>query len=290
MSKQVFSFESMGTNWNVSIWDKISNYKVLKLKKTILESAEEFDNTYSRFIKSSLVVRIENKIGKIKVPTNFINILLLYGKMYDYSNGVINPLIGHTISDLGYDADYSLKKSNVARPTPNFSKTIKILDENHIQKNAPALFDFGAIGKGYFVDLASLYLYNQGIKRFLVNGSGDIYYQGEKEITVGLEHPDNTKKVIGSMKMKTGAMCASGVNRRKWDDSNHIINPISKTSVTDIIATWVVSESAAVADGLSTALFLCHPENFTEEFRFEYLILNKNYMVKRSKGFKAVLY
>lgn len=285
-----FSFTSMGTTWKITIWDNISNSKLTKLQKAITESAQTFDKTYSRFIKTSFVRKIEEKVGKIKVPPDFITMLALYNKLFDYSNNLINPLIGHTISDLGYDENYTLKKKKIVRSTPKLTDTIQIIDTTHIQKTAPCLFDFGAVGKGYFVDLISLFLYNVGITRFLVDGSGDIYYQGEKEISAGLEHPTDPKKVIGEIKIKTGALCASGINRRKWEEENHIINPISKVSVKEIIAVWVMSPSAAISDGLSTALFLVAPENFIEEFKFEYLILNKDFNVKRSKGFNAKLY
>lgn len=288
--KQEFLFESMGTNLSVTIWDTISISKLTKLKNNVIKLANEFDQTYSRFIPNSFIRKIENKTGKIKVPTNFINMLFLYGKLFDYSNGLINPLIGHTISDLGYDESYSLVKKGTIRKTPHFSQTIKILDQTHILKNAYCLIDIGALGKGYFVDIISLFLFSRGISHFLVNGSGDIFYQGEKEISCGLEHPNDPKKVIGEIKITTGSLCASGINRRAWSEKNHIVNPKTHESVTDILAVWVLSSSAVIADALSTALFLTPPENFQEEFKFEYLILNREYKVKRSKGFNAKLY
>lgn len=283
-------FESMGTNWKITIWDHISSHKLNVIKKQIIQMADEFDSAYSRFQKKSFVKKIENKIGKIKVSTDFINMLFLYTKLNQLSDGMINPLIGNTISDLGYDENYSLQKKSLIRKTPQLSNAIEIIDSTYIKKNLPCLFDFGALGKGYFVDLISFLLYQEKVKTFLVNGSGDIYYQGEKSITAGLEHPNDPKKVIGTLPLQNAALCASGINRRRWKEANHIINPVTHKSASEIIATWVIAESAALADGLATALFLCPPENFLKEFRFEYFILNKNYKVKRSSGFNAKLF
>lgn len=290
MSALSFSFLSMGTNWEVTIWDKIQSEKFQKIKQHIITSAEEFDRTYSRFIKNSLVRTMEQKTGIIEVPRDFNIMLSLYNKLYYDSQGKINPLIGHTISDLGYDESYSLTKKSQIRKIPKLDSAIQIIDETHIKKNIPFLLDFGALGKGHFIDLISLYLYTNNLTHFLVNGSGDMYYQGEKQITAGLEHPEDSKKIIGSIEITTGSLCASSTNRRKWGNTNHLIDATNILSETEILATWVYSDSCAISDGLATAFFFSPPENFLEDFKFEYLILNKDFKIKRSKGFNAVLY
>lgn len=290
MKSQKIIFDSMGTKWEITFWENVSSSKLSMLEKQIRKMADEFDSTYSRFKKDSFVWKIENKTGKIQVPFHFIQMLFLYMKLNQTSHGIINPLIGNSISDLGYDKTYSLKHKKTVRETPNLFDTIQILDQNYIKKTAPCLFDFGALGKGYFVDVVSAFLFQKKYNQFLVNGSGDIYYQGEEKITAGLEHPEESKKIVGTLSFKNKALCASGINRRKWENVNHIINPFTNTSQEEILATWVLSNSAAISDGIATALFFCPPENFLDDFQFEYLILNKEYKVKRSKGFNAKLF
>src|SRR5690606_19289386 len=116
-----------------------------------------------------------------------------------------------------------------------------------------------------------------------VNGSGDISYSGNEVIKVGLEHPKDQTKIIGVVDLTKGSMCSSGSNRRSWGKYHHIIDPDSLASTTEIIASWVIAPSATIADALATALFLSPPEAFASEFDFEYLLLNKNMKVKRSK-------
>ncbi len=153
------------------------------------------------------------------------------------------------------------------------------------------LIDLGALGKGYFVDKIAEFLAQKGMRRFLVNGSGDMVYKGDGQtLRVGLEHPEDATKVIGVVEMTDGAMCGSGSNRRKWDKYHHTLDPFSLTSPNEVIATWVTAESAAVADGLATCLFLAEPECFREELAFEYCMLNPEYKVKRSAGFAAELF
>lgn len=301
------SYESMGTSWEISIWNEISDEELAVLNKEIFEMSDTFDKTYSRFIRSSLVWKIAESAGVYEVSEDFINMLKMYMDLYEPSGKKLNPLVGFTISDLGYDDVYSLKEKSDIRPTPDLFDTVEILDglEGHLSRfkiktNQTVLFDFGALGKGYFVDKISDYLKNKGLKRFLVSGSGDIYYSGgigdeEKiPITVGLEHPNDSTQVIGTTEMTEGSMCASGINRRKWGESHHVIDPSTSSSTSiekGILAVWVITRSATLADALASCLFFVPPEKLFEKgLVFEYVIMNTDNLIKKSEGWKGDLF
>ncbi len=286
-----FSYESMGTKWQITIWDELDDVTFEHLSSSIIDQSKAFDQTYSRFIKSSLIWSLTEQRGRIKVPKDLISMLRLYQDLSDLSDGKCNPLVGFSLSDLGYDADYSLKPKETIRPVPDFRAALKIIDDDHIELRESVLIDLGALGKGFFVDKISAFLRAQRIKRFLVDGSGDIFYCGNGEsILCGLEHPGDTTKAIGVIELKHGALCASATNRRRWGKYHHTIDPHSLTSPEDLLATWVMADTATVADGLATCLFLTEPERFAEQFSFEYCLLNREYKVKRSDGFNAELF
>ncbi len=290
MNPHKFNYESMGTHWEITIWDKLSKKKLSQLEEKITRDSNSFDKTYSRFKVNSLVTKISGQKGVIKVPRDFTKMLELYFDLYKLSEKTISPLVGQALSEMGYDPAYSMIASGKIKKVPDLIRSVSIIDSAHINAKKPLLFDFGALGKGYFVDKIAGYLIKEEVKRFLVNGSGDIYYQGEQSIKVGLEHPLDATKVIGSIEMTTGAMCASAGNRRKWGKVHHIINPNTLKPARDITATWVLSDTTALSDALSTCLFFVAPENFEKKYKFEYLILNREMRVKRSKGFNAELY
>jgi len=291
-----FSYNSMGTSWKVTIWDRISEEEFMQIREQIIKDSNDFDETYSRFIKTSLVWEIARKDGKYKVPKHFMAMLDWYRKLYLVSDRKLNPLIGFTISDLGYDADYTLQTKENIRPTPDFEKTIRVIDDSTIETTEPVLFDFGALGKGYFVDVISNYLRARGIKRFLTDGSGDIFHEGNGEkIRAGLEDPRDATKAIGVIELTQGSLCASGINRRKWGKYNHVIDPDRAQSVNkNILAVWVLSDRAVLSDALATCLFFSDPEELRikllGKLDFEYLILNNEFKIKQSAGFKAELF
>lgn len=287
---QCFSYESMGTSWEISVWDEVEPTVFAGLKASIITQSETFDETYSRFKKSSLIWQLTKKIGVVLVPQELVTMLRLYEKLNTLSGGALNPLIGYALSDLGYDAEYSLTAKEHIRPVPDFAKALSIIDDTHIEIRESVLIDLGAIGKGFFVDTIARYLRRQGIKRFLVNGSGDIFYSGNgTPIRAGLEHPADPTKVIGVMEITEGALCASASNRRKWGAYHHTIDPRTLTSPDAIIATWVTADSAALADGLCTCLFLTKPERYTD-VKFDYGLLAPDFTVQRSAGFHAELF
>jgi len=282
------TYDSMGTRWEITVWDGIEEKRFQELCAEIEARSKQFDETFSRFIPTSLVSRLAGKIGEFEVPRDFTAMLRIYQSLYAATDKKLTPLIGFAISDLGYDADYSLIPKPVIRPVPHLDEAVEGLDETHIRIRLPALFDFGALGKGYFVDKIAEFLQENGIKRFLVNGSGDIFYEGNGEpIRAGLEHPGDTSTVVGVVEITRGAFCASGGNRRKWRGYHHIIDPDTLRSPEGISATWVMADTAATADAIATGLFFCLPHRIQTVIPFEYAILERDMRLHQSAGFHA---
>lgn len=287
---RTFCFSSMGSQWGITVWDDISSASFDDLMQEIGMKCRTFEELYSRFRSTSLVCALANATGTIDVPSDLVAMLRLSETLNRLSGGAFNPLVGSTLEDMGYDASYSLEAKQDVRVVPDFSSAIRIIDHTHIELIRPVLIDIGAVGKGYAVDLITAFLDAAGLKRFLVDGSGDIFYRGDEPLRAGLEHPDDSTKAIGVINLQNCAFCASAGNRRRWSTYHHIINPHTLTSPQNILGTWVKAESAALADGLATAIFLCDPGLLTSELTFDYCILNNEYKVKRSEGFLAEMF
>jgi thiamine biosynthesis lipoprotein len=295
LEPKTFSYESMGTTWAVSVWDDLSDARFLELEREVKARSERFDETYSRFKPASLVWELAKKSGRVEVPGELVEMLRWYERLGRLSRGMLNPLVGFSLSDLGYDAEYQFQRKEIVRPVPDFLKTISIISDTAIEIREPVLIDLGALGKGYFVDRLFDFLEGEGIRRFLVNGSGDIRYSstGSPQVSIraGLEDPADTSKAIGVLEMNGGALCASAGNRRRWgENQTHIINPETLESPHEILAVWVYADFAVLADALATCLFFIEPEVFLGELNFEYLIMDSGRRVKRSAGFNAELF
>lgn len=286
--KHVISFDSMGVPWRVLIWDNLSSDDAASLEQTCIDRCASFEQLYSRFKEDSLVSEIATQgAGQYDVPEDLVRMLRLYEDLYLCSNGLFTPLIGYTLEDLGYDANYSLSPREFIRSTPSLPDVLTITSDTSITLSESVLIDIGALGKGFMVDLLFEALRSLGLSHFLVDGSGDIRYTGPEPVSAGLEDPDDPNAVIGTYSLSSGALAASGVNRRVWRGTAHIIRPDAVSAPSPIYASWVHAETAVLADALATALFLAPPSAFLDHYSFSYCLLNRERRIKKSADFAA---
>lgn len=244
-------FEAIGTHWQLDTDRALTDDESIIIRERI----EDFDRTYSRFRSDSLVTKIAAGPGDFEFPADSLPLIGFYRRLYDITGGAVTPLVGGTLEDLGYDADYRLSARRDIRSAPALDDVMR-WDGTVLQTTAAVVLDIGAAGKGYLVDIISALLESFGIATYVVDGSGDLAHCGSDSIRVGMEHPADPSKVIGVVPLQNRALAASAANRRTWGNGlHHIVDPRTGQPVVDVIAGWAVAESAMVADGIATALF-----------------------------------
>lgn len=283
MPKHSYQFAALGTEWVIETASELPT----ELKKEIGKWLDDFDQTYSRFRDDSLVSSLANAAGEYNFPDSATKIIDFYQKLYDATDGKVTPLIGRTLESAGYDKTYSLKPDSLQQ-TPKWEEVMK-WQRSQVVTTTPLTLDIGAAGKGYAVDGVTSLLDHYNVREYVVDASGDIRHRGSDTQRIGLENPWDMSKVIGVMELQNVSLCASASNRRAWGDWHHIIDPTSGTPVRDIVATWVVSETAMIADGLATALFFVGPEKLSQ-WQFQYVRMYANGRVEYSSNLKGELF
>ncbi len=287
MSSFQLAFPAIGTHWLIDVYDSPLSRE--KIESLIAERIEEFDRTYSRFRKDSLIWQISEKKGTYDFPPDSKEFFSLYEKLYQITGGKFTLLIGQALTEAGYDSSYNLIPKKINK-VPDAS-SVYSFDYPSLTVKKPYVLDFGGLGKGYLIDIISNLFEENGIKSFCIDGGGDILCSNLKNpIDIGLENPMDVKQVIGKIQMKNGSLCASSGNRRKWDKFHHIMDPYSLNSPKNVLATWALADSAMIADGLATCLFLASPDKLLKYFEFEYLILYPDMTFDKSKNFPGELF
>jgi thiamine biosynthesis lipoprotein len=283
-------FDAIGTSWRIELYSNSSEAAIDELKRTILFRIEEFDSIYSRFRSDSLVTKISQKAGTYKFPSDSNELFNFYKDLYDETSGRFTPLIGATLEQAGYNADYSFKQTEIDI-VPKWHEAMSFKNYT-LTTMRPVTLDFGAAGKGYLVDIVSSILSDHGIGIYCVNASGDIYYKTntDTKLEVALEDPSDFKLAIGTALLKNSSICGSATNRRKWGDYNHIFDPETNTSVNVVSACWVSADKAIVADGLATASFLSSPETLRKKYDFSYVRLMSDGLAEVSDNFDGNLF
>ena len=281
------------------------------VQKRIRAFVEEYEHTLSRFRADSLVSRMAcaDDGGDFEFPEWAGPLFTLYSEFYAATHGAFDACIGADLLALGYNnsvqfvpksaasaSDDSDSWSNYRRALPvTWGNISRDCGSATLRTNQPVQLDFGAAGKGYFVDLVT-----QIIKEelsgdspsnsdsradfdFLVNAGGDMracFGEENNQIKVALENPFDTTQAVAVASIASGALCASSSARRRWKvkeasylgkdasgfESNliatHLINALDGIPACDLCASWVYIPAktcdfpTAYADALATALFV----------------------------------
>lgn len=259
-------FEALGTSWEIATVSQLTDGIRAKVDRAV----SDFDATYSRFRADSLIRRMAEASGVYSFPANAEVLFNFYDELWEMSKGKVSPLVGDRLSAAGYDASYSLRDTGLRPAALNYQEVIKRNGSN-LSLTTPTQIDIGAIGKGYLVDVIVGLLEREGISDAVVDGSGDLRTIGAFNESIGLENPFNTDEIIGVVQLKNRALCASATNRRKWGEWHHIIDATTGNPTTEITATWVIADTAMVADGLATALFFVDPSELQKRYTYEYM-------------------
>lgn len=282
-----FEFEAIGTHWTIDIYEALSSQEESALLVQITERIELFNAAYSRFKKDSLISRISQEPGQYELSDDAEAMLTLYHELYTATGGLFTPFMGQVLSDAGYDAQYSLKQKRELSAPPAWND---VIEYHHplLTVKKPFSFDFGAAGKGYLIDIIGQLIEASGLNRYCIDAGGDILHRNTVPLRIGLEHPDDTSKVIGVVELQNRSLCGSAGNRRKWQNFHHIINPKQLSSPTSILAVWVMADSTMLADAIATCLFFVEPGTLSA-YEFEYLLIRDDYSIDGSNAFKSAI-
>lgn len=249
-----YRFEAIGTRWSIDTPEPLSQ----KLTHTIEAYIEQFDVAFSRFRSDSTVMQARRAPGIYHFPADSGGLFELYEQLYGITGGAVNPLIGESLEALGYDASYSLVQTNTIA-APSYNEAVSRTGTT-ITFHTPCLLDIGAVGKGFLVDRIAEYVATEH-DQYIIDGSGDMTVHTDQPERIGLEDPSDSTRAIGEVRLSNKALCASATNRRSWGGGNHhVIDARTGKSVNGVLATWVVANTAMLADGLASALFYISPE------------------------------
>ena len=279
------SFDAIGTTWRLDTLEQLPDNLLRRLQARI----EQFDTTYSRFRRDSLVNTISQQADSYRLPSDAAPLLDFYRTLYDITDGKVTPLIGDALERAGYDAAYSFKP-RTQKPVPSWEEVLK-WEEPTLTTSLPVILDFGAAGKGYLVDILAALLREHGVGEYVIDASGDLRHSGSSDNRVGLEHPLNPQAIIGVINLQNQSMCASASNRRQWGEGmHHILDPTSQSPVREVIATWVIADSTMIADGIATALFMSDPDTLLRACNFTYVRMFANQSIDYSKSLEGDLF
>ena len=260
------------------------------VEQRIRAFVEEYERTLSRFRADSLVSRMAcaKAGGDFEFPSWAQPLFAIYDEFYAATYGAFDACVGADLLALGYDNSVKFvpeSASSVSEDSASWSKYHRALPVTWsdisrdsggttLHTSHSVQLDFGAAGKGYFVDLVTQIIKDElggetpansdfpADFDFLVNAGGDMracFSEENSRIKVALEKPFDTKQAVGVASIASGSLCASSTARRRWkvcassSDANafesdafesnliatHLINALDGVPAQKLAASWV---------------------------------------------------
>lgn len=262
-------FYVFGTLVGISIWG-MPEEEASKAVNIIAQDLQAMHKNWHAWHKSPLTdLNQALATGKVSTVTELLPLLKL-AKLYSrQSDGLFNPAIGQLIRLWGFHNDDLSTKL----PPPSPKKIAELVElapsMNDIQINGEQVYstnravqlDFGAVAKGYAVDLAIKKLGKLGIRNAIINAGGNLKAIGQKggqPWFIGIRHPSGTG-VLAALAVKGEESVITSGDYERFREYNgvrysHIIDPRTGQPARGLTSVTVIDPNGALADAASTAL------------------------------------
>ncbi len=220
-----------------------------RVEQRIRAFIDEYERTLSRFRADSLVSRMAraHSGGEFEFPVWAQPLFAIYDEFYAATSGAFDACVGADLLAFGYDNSVQFVPESAASSSENsgnyswtnYRRALPVTwadisrdsGGTTLCTNKPAHLDFGAVGKGYLVDLLTkiikdeldgdlpAYCDSYADFDFLVNAGGDMracFSDEDCQIKVALENPFDTTQAVGVASIASGALCASSTSRKRW--------------------------------------------------------------------------
>ena len=186
-------------------------------------------------------------------------------EIYKKSNGDFDITVGPLSKAWGFfDQNYRMPSKEEIRSLLTLVGMDKIkLEKTHLALKPKMMLDWGAIAKGYGLDLVVKKLKKIGVKRGFVNAGGDLFCWGKNPDNsswkIGVKHPRH-HGFLAILSITNLAAATTGDYQRYFELNgyryHHVLNPHTGYPAQGKQSVTVLGPEASICDALSTALFV----------------------------------
>lgn len=256
---------------NLYYMDTVINIKLYNISEKKAKNVfNDLENLYKKYDELTNIYNENSELSKLNSFTDMSNELyelIEYGaSFYDKTNGLLNINIGgvtkiwHDFRETGiFPSIHSLKQVNID----------KIILKNKQITNKNFNIDLGAIVKGYVTQLAGEYLEENNILYYIISAGGNVKVGKSNKgyYNIGIASP-NDNGIFMKIKGENISVVTSGGYERFYEYNgikyHHIIDPNTLYPANYMKSVTVISKDSALADSLSTTLFLMDIESGKE--------------------------
>jgi thiamine biosynthesis lipoprotein len=289
-----FSFESMGTLWQISVDTETVPHEVIS---EIRKKSDEFDQQYSRFISSSEANKFRNCVaGSYDVSEDLARMLSAAKKLSDLTDGAYDIGVATLLEQAGYDQEYNFEKAPDSPNQIGWHPPQWSIDGTQLTIDGPVVFDVGGIGKGYWIDQISAILKTHGFEYHLVDGGGDMYATVKANAEpwrIAIEYPGKPDTAISVVDLTHQGLAVSDIYKRKWKNWHHLVNAKTGKPIESILGNAAIAKTAFIADQMTSCLSFGQQDMYLRyafELDAEYIALTKENKLLISPDWRGELF
>lgn len=209
------------------------------------DTVRRMERLFSLYDPASSLSRL-NRSGSLKMPMEFARLVQIAGQVHALSGGWFDPTVQPLFSALSKGA-----------PLPPAAvlgwPKVKVEGRRISMPHSGMALTFNGIAQGFATDRVSEVLKAHGFTRVLAN-VGE-YRAGDEPALLGVADPEGS--VLQSVNLRNAAIATSSPGALRLDAvRSHILAPDGAQTPPVWATVSVVAETAALADGFSTALAL----------------------------------
>ncbi len=246
-----------------------------------------------------------NRDGEAELSADTYDLLVKAIAVSRRTDGAFDPTVYPLVVAWGFTKDEqhvpTQEALDAARSLVGYERLESDLDVTYFSIDGK--LDFGGIAKGYAAQKAIDLLQSRGVETAFLSLGGNVQTLGSKpdgeKWIVGIADPNTPSQAIACLRF-TGslALVTSGGYQRYFDENgvryHHILDP--KTGYpadSGLASVTVLAHDGALADGLSTALFVMGMEKATALWResddFEAVFLTEDGGIFATEGAAPLL-
>lgn len=266
----------MGSELRLRVWAG-DEPAVLAAFDAIFKEFDRLENLMSTWKEGSEIQRLNAAAGKQAVPVGaeIRDVLRTARQVSEWTAGKFDVTWG-AMSGL-WKFEYQNKDGSIP-DLREVARRRKLIDyrELAVDEQAGTVFiqrhgmivNLGGIGKGYAVDRARDILVKRGFHDFMIQFGGDMYVagkSGDRPWRLGIQDPRGpADKIFASVELSDSTFSTSGDYERFFMKDgrryHHILDPATGEPAQGTRSATILAPSAAIADGLSTGVFILGPE------------------------------
>jgi thiamine biosynthesis lipoprotein len=270
------TFASMGTELQLTAWTTDEGGADAAFQ-AVFQEMDRLEGLLSNWRETSEVQQLNAAAGQhpVRAGSDLRDVLHAAYQVSEWTGGKFDVTWG-ALSGL-WKFDYQNQDGSIPDPA-EVARRRKFIDYRNVViddqagtvflKREGTVVNLGGIGKGYAVDRARDILQRRGFHDFMIQFGGDMYVAGragDHPWRLGIQDPRGpANRIFAQIDVSDSTFSTSGDYARSFVRNgrryHHILDPGTGEPAAGCRSVTIMTNSATMADGLSTGVFVLGPE------------------------------